>query len=165
MWKPAMRQCQSQIILDQNQLDQRTSRWQQHKDLKRLVSRINPSLLPKINLQNTGTLQLNNINRIISKWNYSKRDRLIKHGCLSGGGSVKVLSLFRGNEMKWNEMKWNEMKWNEMKWNEMKWNVSFGRIMLFRGIHLFLLFCKSWNLPWFLRFFCAFVKGFINERL
>ncbi len=36
---------------------------------KRFVSRINPSLLPKINLQNTRTLQLNNINQIKSKWN------------------------------------------------------------------------------------------------
>ncbi len=34
---------------------------------KRLVSRINPNLLLKINLQNTWTLQLNNINQIKSK--------------------------------------------------------------------------------------------------
>jgi hypothetical protein len=31
---------------------------------KRLVSRINPSLLLKINLRNTWTLQLNNINQM-----------------------------------------------------------------------------------------------------
>jgi hypothetical protein len=34
---------------------------------KGLVSRINPSLLLKINLQNTLTLQLNNINQMKSK--------------------------------------------------------------------------------------------------
>ncbi len=40
---------------------------------KTLVSRINPSLLPKINLQNTWTLQLNNINQMKSKWNYLQK--------------------------------------------------------------------------------------------
>ena len=40
---------------------------------KRLVSRINPSLLLKINLQNTWTLQLNSINQIKSKWNYLQK--------------------------------------------------------------------------------------------
>ncbi len=40
---------------------------------KRLVSRINPSLLQKINLQNTWTSQLNNINQIKSKWNYLQK--------------------------------------------------------------------------------------------
>ncbi len=40
---------------------------------KRLASRINPSLLLWINLQNTWTLKLNNINQIKSKWNYLQK--------------------------------------------------------------------------------------------
>ncbi len=40
---------------------------------KRLVSRINPRLLLKINLQNTWTLQLNNIDQIKSKLNYLQK--------------------------------------------------------------------------------------------
>jgi hypothetical protein len=40
---------------------------------KRLVSRINPSLLLKINLQNTWILQLNNIYQVKSKWNYLQK--------------------------------------------------------------------------------------------
>jgi hypothetical protein len=40
---------------------------------KRLVSRINLSLLLKINLQNTWTLQLNNINQIKSKGCYLQK--------------------------------------------------------------------------------------------
>ena len=40
---------------------------------ERLVSRINSSLLLKINLQNTWALQLNNIDQIESKWNYLRK--------------------------------------------------------------------------------------------
>ncbi len=47
---------------------------------KRLVSRINPSLLLKIILYNTGTLQLNKVNqmKLYTKDNYGTS--LIKHG-------------------------------------------------------------------------------------
>ncbi len=40
---------------------------------KRLLSRINPSLLLKINLENTWTLQLNGLNQIKSKRNYLQK--------------------------------------------------------------------------------------------
>ena len=40
---------------------------------EKTVSRINASLLLKINLQNMWTLQLNNIDQIKSKWNYLQK--------------------------------------------------------------------------------------------
>ncbi len=63
------------MSLEQMSIDQK-SLWlvlQQQMYKKRLVSRINPNSLPKINLQNTWTLQLNDMNQIKSKWNYLQK--------------------------------------------------------------------------------------------
>ncbi len=55
---------------------------------KRLVSRINPSLLLKINLQKAWTLQLNNINQIKNKWNYFQK-------IIKGPASLSVVRWYK----------------------------------------------------------------------